>query len=336
MAGLQLFLTGDLVSYPRYPNVNHSLLITLGSSVEDYKTAIGHREITCVRSLSQLPKSPLTLCGPGTYRPSREKKIAALENYLKLVKYLLPTDDSITGSSLWHSDLHRENIYVNPDKPGEIVGVIDWQSTDLLPLFDHARQPYILDYDGPQVTGLERPALPENFQELTSEEQRRAQSLYLQMSLLALYKKLTHDRNERLYGAMEFRETLSFELLLLTQNLLIDGEAHYQARIANLEHVWADLPGVRAHGNPPFPCHFSSDELTAIYDDEAGTIRGMEYMELVKQTLGDLWPEKGIVRHDQYNESKEALRQAKLQLFDQLGLNEQERIDWDLAWPFDD
>jgi hypothetical protein len=30
------------------------------------------------------------------------------------------------------------------------------------------------------------------------------------------------------------------------------------------------------------------------------------------------------------------LRQAKLQLFDQLGLNEQERIDWDLAWPFDD
>ena len=73
-----------------------------------------------------------------------------------------------------------------------------------------------------------------------------------------------------------------------------------------------------------------------IDDDEAGAIRGMEYMELVKQTLGDLWPEKGIVRHDQYNESKEALRQAKLQLFDQLGLDEQERIDWDLAWPFDD
>jgi hypothetical protein len=298
-----------------------------GSSVEDYKMAIGHREIACVRKISQLPKSLLTLCGPGAYKPRREKKLAALENYLKLVKYLLPTDGSIMRSCLWHSDLHAENIFVNPSKPVEIVGIIDWQSTDLLPLFDQARQPYILDYDGPQVKGLERSELPEDFQELTSEEQGRAQSLYLQMSLLALYKKLTHDRNERLYHAMEFRDTLSFELLLLAQNLLIDGEAHYQARIADLERSWADLPGVRAHDNLPFPCHFSSGELTAIHSNEARAIRGMEYMELVKQKLGDLWPEKGIIRHDQYNESKAALRQAKQQIIDQFALDEQERAD---------
>lgn len=310
-----------------------------GRSAEDYKTAVGNREITCVKNLAHLPKSPLTLWGPGAYIPTRERKVAALENYLKLVKFVLPTDNSMLRSHLWHCDLHSENVYVNPDNPCEVVGLIDWQSTDILPLFDQARQPYFLDYVGPRLSGLERAVLPDNYAELSPEEQQQAMTLYLQMSLAALYRRLIHDRHNSLYRAMEFRETISFELLVLAQNLLVDGEAQYQALVAEFQSTdrWAELPGVRAHGSPSFPCHFSPDELTAVSKDAAAAIRGMNYMDQIKQTVGgDLWPERGVVRPDQYEDSKAALKAAKLQLFDQLELDEQQRAEWDLAWPFDD
>ena len=71
------------------------------------------------------------ICGAGTRsdtkskvemeQPRREKEVVALENYVKLVEYLLPTDGSLMRSYLCHCDLHSENMYVNPNKPEEIV-----------------------------------------------------------------------------------------------------------------------------------------------------------------------------------------------------------------------
>jgi hypothetical protein len=45
--------------------------------------------------------------------------------------------------------------------------------------------------------------------------------------------------------------------------------------------------------------------------DAADAIRGMKYMEDLKTSVGDLWPEKGLVRRDQYYDMKLALRGAK-------------------------
>ncbi|KAL9023366.1 MAG: hypothetical protein Q9196_007245 [Gyalolechia fulgens] len=275
-----------------------------GTTVEEYKRAIGQREIESIRTLPQLPKSPLTLCGRNSYEPTREKKISALENYLRLVRYVLPTDESLNTAYLWHPDLHTENIYVDHNDPTRIVGLIDWQSADLLPLFDHARQPYLLDYDGPQPKGLERPKLAENHQDLPPDERRRALALYHSSALVALYRKLTHDQNNPLYRAMAYRDTISYDMLVLAQNLLVDGEAHYQAHVADLQGIWADLPGVRSRGNPPFPFHFSDEELAAIENDVVAASQGMEYMAGIRLKIGELWPEKGLVRHDQYEDAK--------------------------------
>ena len=109
---------------------------------DEYHTAIGHRGIVCVSQLTRLPKSPITLCGPRTYQPTRERKLKALDCYLRLITFLLPTDPSITSSHLWHSYLHVANIFVNISSPTEIVGLIDWQSTELSLLYCHARQPH--------------------------------------------------------------------------------------------------------------------------------------------------------------------------------------------------
>lgn len=223
MVGLHWTLTEGLVICPTR-SIKVICSFVSGKSVEQYKLAVGLREIACVQNMIQLPRSPLALYGPGTYIPSHPKKITALQNYLRLVKFLLPIDESISAAFLWHPDLHAENIFVHPERPSEILGIIDWQSSELLPLFDHAHQPYFLDYDGPPFTGLEPPPFPENFDQLDSTEQNKAESLYLQMSLSALYRTFTCANNKDLFKAMEFQQTISFEMMIFVQNLLVDGE----------------------------------------------------------------------------------------------------------------
>ncbi|KAF7114419.1 hypothetical protein CNMCM5793_008723 [Aspergillus hiratsukae] len=104
-------------------------------TAEDYERASGLRESYCIRNTPQLPRSPIAIHYSGTYRPSREKKLLAAESYLKLVKYLTLDNESIRTSHIWHDDLHTENIFVNPDDPSEIYCFIDWQSTELAPLY---------------------------------------------------------------------------------------------------------------------------------------------------------------------------------------------------------
>ena len=296
--------------------------------------AIGQREIECIKSLPCLPKSPITLCGPGTYQPTREKKLNALRCYLSIAKYLVPTDESITSSCLWHSDLHVENIFVDSQKPTEVVGIIDWQSSELGPLFNHARQPYFLDYDGPPVIGLERPRLPDNIGQLDPAAQKSARSMYLQRSLSALYKTLLYKQIPLLYRAMEFREHPAFDFLLLARNLLVDGEATYLALVVELEKTWADLPGVGTRDGP-YPFHFSDEEKAVIESDVNGASSGMEAMREIQSSLGDLCPEKGIVRNEHYQEAREALQQIKKQVFERFVRNDGDEELWGRHWPFD-
>ena len=293
------------------PNVAYSAANTrlLGDSVEDYVAAIGHREISCVNEMFRLPKSPITLRGPGTYTTSKEKKLKALQSYLTIAKYLLPTDRSMTSSCLWYPDLHQENIFVNPENPREIVAIIDWQSTELAPLFNQVRQPYFLDYEGPPTQGLKRPELPENYDQLDDASQKKAMSLYLSQMLSTMYRTLQHIEAPLLYRTWEYQQTASFELLLVAQRLLIDGEAQYLASILELENAWLDLPGVVAQGSPPYPFRFSSAERTEIEADARGAAEGMNLMRSVRDSIGrDLFPERGVVRADQYDEAKNALQ----------------------------
>ncbi|MCJ1334837.1 hypothetical protein MMC09_000102 [Bachmanniomyces sp. S44760] len=309
----------------------------LGHSVEEYLAAIGNREITCVESIRQLPKSPITLRGPGTYVTSRKKKLRALQSYLTIAKYMLPTDRSMSSSCLWHPDLHQENIFVNPENPGQVVAIIDGQSTELAPLFNQVRQPYFLDYDGPATQGFERPELPNDYDQLDDAPRKKAFSLFQSQMLSTMYRMLLNTEKPLLYRTWEYQQTSSFELLLIAQRLFIDGEAQYLASMVELENAWMDLPGVVAGDSPPYPLHFSAAKKKEIEVDARGAAEGMNLMRSVRDSIGkDLFPEGGIVRVDQYYEAKDALQQMKRQVLDLYAHDEYERKLWEDGWPFDD
>ncbi|KAG6129926.1 hypothetical protein E4U38_004774 [Claviceps purpurea] len=72
------------------------------NSLEECHVAIGKREIACIQHVAHLPPSPVSLRGPGLYQPTREKKVAAIDCYLKLLKHLIPANRSLGSGTAQH------------------------------------------------------------------------------------------------------------------------------------------------------------------------------------------------------------------------------------------
>lgn len=104
-----------------------------------------------------------------------------------------------------------------------------------------------------------------------------------------------------------------------------------------LENAWLDLPGVVSQGSPSYPFSFSSAESTEIEADAKGATDGMNLVCSVTDSIGiDLYPEKGMVRVDQHDAAKNALKQMRAQVLDLYARDEHERTLWEEGWLFDD
>ena len=62
--------------------------------------------------------------------------------------------------------------------------------------------------------------------------------------------------------------------------------------------------------------------------------RGMEVMRSIRESIGELFPEQGIVRTDQYEAALDALEQIKDQVIEEFASNEEEKEEWQKEWPF--
>lgn len=235
-----------------------------------------------------------------------------------------------------HGDLHAQNVFVDPERPTEVTGIIDWQTTELAPLFQHACQPCFLNHKGPVAKGSQLPEWPSDSAKLSPAERTKARDLWFDSSLCAIYKRLLHKKNPLLYRAFIIRETPSFELLLAAQQILVEGEAAYLASVMELASIWHELPGVRARGNAPFPIQFSAEEKAQIVADVEGVALAMQSMQAVREAIGDLFPDRGVVRTDLYEEAKNALQQMKEQVIATFARNESEKETWWEIWPFND
>lgn len=94
---------------------------SIGLSPEDYILSRAHRELACLQRFSKFPRQQGLFYGPGQYMPSKKSKKETLQNYIKVAPFLLPKDRTLSKPVLWHSDLHGDNIFVNPSQPTEIL-----------------------------------------------------------------------------------------------------------------------------------------------------------------------------------------------------------------------
>jgi hypothetical protein len=278
------------------------------------------------------PKQIALFCGPKLYRPNTEKKITALAWYRQVLDALIPKDTTITIPHLWHDDLHDDNIFVDPDNPEKITSIIDWQSSHIAPLFNHHPDPAFIDWDGPEPETLDLTAAPK-LSGLSPEERSAAIHEYTVQNMFIGWRKLMHAKNPDLYRVVKFRKTAPFGLIFLAHRMFEYGEAHFQSLLVDLKDTWADLPAVTS--DMPFPFDFSEADIDRIERDCAGAVAGTELVAVVKERMGDLWPDKGFIEHERYDDCKAALDEIKGQILEQLAETDEERAEYEHYWPFE-
>ncbi|PLB52139.1 phosphotransferase enzyme family protein [Aspergillus steynii IBT 23096] len=301
------------------------------ASLTQYLQAVGTREKKAVQAL-QPPKQIALFCGPKLYQPNMEKKLAALARYQQIVDALTPKDAAITNPRLWHNDLHDDNIFVDPDNPEKITGIIDWQSCHISPLFNHNPDLAYLDWDGLELETLDLVPMPK-LSQLSPEERTTAINEYTVQNVFIGWRKLMLAKNPDLYRAIEFRKTPAYGLIFLAHRMFEYGEAHFQSLLVDLKDSCTELPGV--NGDFPFPFDFSKAEIERIKLDSEGAVAGTDLVTEVKESLGDLWPDKGFIEHVRYNDCKAALDQARDQILEQLAETDGEKAEYRRYWPFD-
>ncbi|KAI9709530.1 MAG: hypothetical protein M1820_003290 [Bogoriella megaspora] len=307
------------------------------SSVLDYRKAVGCREIMAIETLDNFPKQDVIICGPHLYTPTKMKKLSALNLYQQILPDILPTESAYQFGHLWHDDLHHNNIFVDPENPTKVTGIIDWQSTQIVPLFDHRLMPGLLDcpHSEPE-DNLERPALSEDIDSLPKYQKAAILRDWVDRSLLVAWRRSIKNKNPQQYESISFGTTTPGNLLSLGRRLYSLGEAHFTALLLDLKEEWASLPQVQSQGNKPFPLSFSPSDVSKIKDDMSLANRGIEIMQYTAAMFGDLWPDNGLVRHDQYDRARSELNHAKENLIQHLGLSISERKEFEKFWPFDD
>lgn len=140
-------------------------------------------------------------------------------------------------------------------------------------------------------------------------------------------------KNPDLYRVVEFRKTAAYGLIFLAHRMFEYGEAHFQPLLVDVKDTWVDLPAVTS--DMPFPFDFSEEDIERIKQDSDGAVAGTELVAEVKDRMGDLWPDKGFIEHEQYNDCKAALQEVKDMILEQLAETDEEKAEFERYWPFE-
>lgn len=271
--------------------------------------------------------------GPAPlYQPTADKKLEALWHYSQILSSLVPKDPALTRTHLWHNDLHHENIFVDPESL-KILGIIDWQSIRIVPLTDHCLDPSFFDYDGPDVgDNLERPEMPDEIESLEGEEKTAALNRFMDKAVLIAWRRLIRDKNPAQYSGIRFQQSTNGHLLQLSRRIFELGEAHFRALLLDLRDKWTKTDNASQS-----QLAFSDAQTAAIEMDLERAELGVKLMKAIQAQLGDLWPEKGVVEHENYEKVKTVLQEAEADLISQYASHPGWDTDlFERLWPFDD
>ena len=128
--------------------------------------------------------------------------IRLLEQFLPILPFILPKDWFISYPTLWHTDLHGDNIFVDPTNPSKITSIIDWQSTSANPFFI-ARFPSIVERDWPYPWGAVVPRLVGNYDDLPPDAQEKERQRYRDVRLKKYYEVESRKLNPLLFRALD-------------------------------------------------------------------------------------------------------------------------------------
>lgn len=256
-----------------------------------------------------------------------------------MAPHVLPENKATHASVLWHGDLHSQNIFVDPEDPSRILGIIDWQSVSACPLFMQVGRPALLDYNGPVPEGLEKIPLPPKFDSMDPDEQREAKALHRSQTLHNLYLFRCLQVNETAFQAMQSQNTLRHQVSVVPGLVLMDYEPLLNDLLRDVEKEWTHIIGSGGAGSSlgmPFPLQFSDREIQQQEQDRELWAQGVALMNTFVDDTGCFKHWDGRVSSVDYGNSRRQLDDGVWIFLDREARNEGERRAWLKALPFVD
>ncbi|KAI8939217.1 hypothetical protein NX059_005045 [Plenodomus lindquistii] len=303
-----------------------------GLSTNDFIYSRAARELACIDKFSSYPGQQGLFGGPNHYRPTKALKVRVLQDYLKVANQILPEDTKLSKPTLWHSDLHSDNIFVDPSQPTKILNIIDWQAVNVSPLFLQARHPSLIEFEGPIPNGFDPIKLPDDFDELSEKEQHEAKNLRAAQSLYKLYEISMMRQCPEIAHALRFRDTLLGQITGIASSIFSDGEPVLLRMLIRLQDEWTKA----VKSGMPCPLYFTTEDRTQQQRLEASWSEGVELMSEVLTEIGVYQGWDGWVNHNDYPVYRERLARCREGFLSRYAESEEQKRQWEQVWPFQD
>ncbi|RAL17488.1 uncharacterized protein BO97DRAFT_439377 [Aspergillus homomorphus CBS 101889] len=297
----------------------------------DYATHIGNNEKIWATQKAQ-PRMDYYRSNIDCESPS--EYLDLLEKYLLLVPHITrnqPEFADLLQPTLWHSDLHLNNVYVDLDTE-TITDIIDWQNITTAPLILQARFPRMVQHTSPPSLGWDMPEKPDDYETLSEDDKTRADKAYKSALCHKYYEVLTAKKNPRLYAAIRHNTTWKSPHVLPIKSVAGAWSSRevfgLRASLMDVVEHWSELQS--AHD---CPISFAEEEKK-LHSEE---MENREYIEQLMERFQDagILPMDGIVDPEHFETLQQTSRRQK-ELFLSLAENFEERGWMEKIWPYQD
>lgn len=224
---------------------------TIGMNLTDLGLALAGRGLTQIQTSTFLPRGP--------HFGSKDEHSRILEAAMDIVPKLAehPIVKPYCRPTLWHRDLHLGNIYICDQDPTDIVSIIDWQFLSVMPAFMQVQWPYFLSPPENYETGLIKPELPSNFDEMDPDEKAFAVAVNDQALLSKCYEAaLTKNHLPSCFALTRVHSAMR-HLFSSCETTWKDGIIPLRDCLIQISESWRELglPG-------SFPFSITDDDLS--------------------------------------------------------------------------
>jgi hypothetical protein len=232
------------------------------------------------------------------------------------------------GSTIRHPDFSPNNIFISDS--GDIIGIIDWQNTTVIPLFLQAKIPkHFQNYGDDDSEKFRRPRLPEDFDALSDSDKEHEMELYRRRQVLYSYVGFTSRYNKAHFNAMGKYNLVLRNQLYDTAGRPWEGDnTSLQAQLITTLKNWSELSS--AH-DPEV--HYSASESQSCLARDAQQKEADAQMQQVCEYLGVAI--EGWVPNREFEGARKKARDLKTQMLEAAD-TEEERRELDTCWPFQD
>ncbi|PYI11238.1 serine/threonine protein kinase [Aspergillus sclerotiicarbonarius CBS 121057] len=193
------------------------------------------------RGLAHLQHSPLVPRRP--HFGTKSEHIDILTKVRETIPHLgdFPPLQQFAKPTLWHNDLHLGNIYVSEQDPTSIVNIIDWQFTSIMPSFMQVQWPSFLAPPDGYETGIVKPELPPNFDEMDADEKAFAITERDQALLSKCYEAALVKNHMPSYLAMTRVDSAVRYLFSFAENTTKDGIVPLRDCLTQVAEHWHEM-----------------------------------------------------------------------------------------------